>query len=90
MSAQKLQANRAAPITPSNTKNIIPPWVNVDEDSLPEVGCLLYIGGAGNVKVLTTGNDEVTFAAVQPGFFPVQVIRVYATGTTATNIIGLW
>lgn len=90
MSAQKLQANRAAVIIPSDTKNIVPPWVNVDGDSLPEVGCLLYIGGAGNVKVLTTGNDEVTFVAVQPGFFPVQVIRVYATGTTATNIMGLW
>jgi hypothetical protein len=90
MSAQKLQANRAAVITPSNTKNIVPPWVNVDEDSLPEVGCLLYIGGTGNVRVLTTGNDDVTFTAVAAGFFPVQVVRVFATGTTATNIIGLW
>lgn len=90
MSAQKLQANRATPISPSNTKNIVPPWVNVDGDSLPEVGCLLYIGGAGNVRVLTTGNDDVTFTAVAAGFFPVQVIRVFSTGTTATNIIGLW
>ena len=90
MSAQKLQANRAAPITPSNTSNIVPPWVNTASDSLGEVGCLLYIGGAGDVKVLTTGNDEVTFIDVQPGFFPVQVIRVYATGTSATDIIGLW
>jgi hypothetical protein len=90
MSAQKLQANRAAVIVPSNTKNIVPPWVNVDEDSLPEVGCLLYVGGTGNIKVLTTGNDEVTFVNFPGGFFPVQVIRVYSTGTTATNIMGLW
>lgn len=90
MSAQKLQANRAAPIVTSDTKNIVPPWVNVDEDSLGSVGCLLYIGTAGNVRVLTTGDDTVTFVAVAAGFFPVQVIRVFATGTTATNIIGLW
>jgi hypothetical protein len=90
MSAQKLQANRAAAITPSNTDNIVPPWVNTPSDSLGEVGCLLYIGGTGNVRVLTTGNDDVTFFAVAPGFFPVQVVRVFATGTTATNIIGLW
>lgn len=90
MSAQKLQANRAAPIVPNDDNNIIPPWVITASDSLAEVGCLLYVAGAGNITVLTTGNDKVTFTAVQPGFFPVQVIRVYATGTSATGIIGLW
>jgi hypothetical protein len=90
MSVQKIQANRAAPIVPSDTKNIVPPWVATDNDFIGSVGCLLYISGRGNLRVLTTGDDIVTFVAVEPGFFPVQVVRVFATGTTATNIIGLW
>lgn len=56
-------------------------------------GCVLYFGGAGNVKVLTTGNDTVTFTGVLGGtFFPVQVKRVYSGGTTvsANTILALW
>ncbi len=37
-------------------------------------GCVLYIGGAGNIKVLTAGNDEIVFTGVLAGtYFPVQV-----------------
>jgi len=90
MSVQKPQANRAAAIAPSDTKNIVPPWVATDNDFGENTGCLLYLGGRGNLRVLTTGDDIVTFVSVEPGFFPVQVLRVYATGTTVPNIIGLW
>ena len=51
--------------------------------------CVLYIGTSGNIKVVTAGGDEVTFVGVS-GFFPVQVIRVLSSGTTATNIVALW
>jgi len=51
--------------------------------------CVLYVGTSGNIKVVTAGGDEVTFVGVS-GFFPVQVIRVLFTGTTATNIVALW
>jgi hypothetical protein len=54
-------------------------------------GAVLYIGGAGNLKVTTSGNDEVLFLGVQAGtFFPVNVVKVWATGTDCTNIIALW
>jgi len=54
-------------------------------------GCVLYIGTAGNVRVLTSGNDIVTFSNVQAGtFFPINVIQVFTTGTTASNIVALW
>jgi hypothetical protein len=50
----------------------------------------LYIGGSGNVRINDTGNGAVTFVAVQAGtILPVMARRVYATGTTATNIVGL-
>ena len=85
MSYQKLQAGRAAAVTPSNTVDI--PAVTGGSNN----GCVLYVGGAGNLKVLTVGGDEVTFTAVPVGtFVHVQVLRVFATGTTATNIVALW
>tara|TARA_B100001093_G_scaffold383117_1_gene368695 strand:- start:89 stop:592 length:504 start_codon:yes stop_codon:yes gene_type:complete len=54
-------------------------------------GAVLYIGGAGNLKVTTVAGDDVTFNGLQEGtFFPVNVIKVFSTGTSATNIIALW
>ena len=54
-------------------------------------GAVLYIGTAGNLKVTTAGGDEITFQGVNTGtFFPVNVIKVFATGTSADNIIALW
>jgi hypothetical protein len=85
MSYQKLQSGRAAAVTPSDTVNI--PSVTGGTNN----GCVLYIGGAGNVKVLTVGGDEVTFSSAQAGLvIPVQVLKVFSTGTTATNIVALW
>jgi hypothetical protein len=58
------------------------------ENNTPAV---LYIGGAGNVRVLTEGGNDVTFNGTLAGsYFPIQVLRVFATGTTATNIIAIW
>lgn len=85
MSYQKLQVGRAAAVTPSDTVDIAAVTGGSNN------GCVLYVGGAGDVKVLTIGGDEVTFSAVTGGtFMPVQVLRVYSTGTTATNIVALW
>ncbi len=54
-------------------------------------GCILYVGGLGNVELVTAGGDEIVFPGVSAGsFLPVQVTRVKAASTTATNIIALW
>jgi len=53
-------------------------------------GCILYIGTTGNLKVLTAGDDIVTYTAVAVGFFPVHVKKVFSTGTAASNIIANW
>lgn len=83
---QKLQVGRAAAVTPSDSANI-PPITGGTSNN----GCLLYIGGTGSVKVTTVGGDEVTFSAVPVGtFMSVQVVKVWATGTSATNIVALW
>lgn len=81
----KLQAGRAAAVTPSNTTDI--PSVTGGTNN----GCVLYVGGYGDLTVDTVGGDTVTFVGVNGGtFFPVQVTRVYSTGTSATGIVALW
>jgi hypothetical protein len=53
-------------------------------------GCVLYIGGAGDLEVQTVGGDNVTFVGVTVGqFIPVNVMKIRA-GTSASNIIALW
>lgn len=83
MSYQKLQAGRAAAVTPSNDDIFAP---NGGE----ETGCVLYVGTGGTLSVQTIGGDNVVFQSVPSGsFFPVQVRKVYAA-STASNIVALW
>jgi hypothetical protein len=86
MSHFKLQGMRASAVTTSNTVNI--PNVTGSPTTQP---CVLYIGTGGSLKVLTEGGDEVTFVNVPSGsFLPVNVLRVFAAGTSASNIIAIW
>lgn len=50
----------------------------------------LYIGLGGDIAVVTTINQSVTFVNVQSGtILPISVKRVSLTGTTASSIVGL-
>jgi hypothetical protein len=54
-------------------------------------GCFLYVGGTGNVSVVTIGGDIITFNGVPAGAtLPIQVLRLRSSGTTATLINALW
>ena len=55
-------------------------------------GCVLYLGDTdGDLKVTTITGNIVDFKGLKAGtFFPVQVKKVHATGTTLTNIVALW
>lgn len=51
----------------------------------------LWVGGAGAVSVEFKSGTVATFAGVPAGtILPIRVNKVRATGTTASNIIGLW
>jgi hypothetical protein len=51
----------------------------------------LWIGGDGSVKITTVDGDTVTLSGCGAGtVVPVRVKRVFATGTTATNILGFY
>ena len=54
-------------------------------------GCFLYVGGTGNVSVVTIGGDIITFNSVPAGTtLPIQVLKLRATNTTATQVNALW
>jgi hypothetical protein len=74
-----IPAEDAGAVTPSDSTN------------LTSIARSLYVGTAGNVTLLTVGQNVVTFSNVQSGtILPVRVIRVNATSTTATNIVALY
>lgn len=50
---------------------------------------LLYVGGTGDITLITPAGTTLLFKSVPVGFFHVQASQVKATGTTATNIVAL-
>lgn len=77
-------ASGAVAVTPSDANNLFTANAGLATNGL-------YVGGAGNVKVDMQDGSTVTFNGVVAGTtLPIQVRKVYATGTTATNIIALF
>jgi hypothetical protein len=65
----------AAAVTPSNSVNLTEPSV-------------IYVGTSGNVQVTTAQGSTVVFSNMASGaILPVQVLRVWQTNTTATNLV---
>lgn len=59
-------------------------------DSADNTADALYIGVTGDVAVVTRSRGtSVVFKAVPVGVLRINVLKVLATGTTATNILGL-
>lgn len=72
-------ASDAAAITPS------------DSADLSVIPRALYCTGDGTVRVtMRNGGDPVTLPMIYGVPLPVRVSRVWATGTTATGIVGVW
>ena len=68
----------AALVTTSDTVNLPNPSV-------------IYVGGAGAVQVTTANGDVVLFSGLAAGsVIPVQVIRVWTTGLTASLLIRIY
>lgn len=87
MSNLKLQVGRAQAVTPDNDEDIY--FVGSEAEKV--VPCVLYVGTGGDLSVRTAGGDDVIFYNVVSGtFLPVNVVRVFSTGTEADNIVALW
>jgi len=68
----------AAAVTTSDTVNFVTP-------------AIVFVGGGGVVRVLTAQGSDVTFTGVLSGtILPVQVLRVFASTTSATNMVRIF
>lgn len=65
-------------ITPSNSADLTRPVRAI------------YVGGGGDIRLVTVGDDDVVFKNVPAGLIlPVKAKKVFATNTTATFLLGL-
>jgi len=58
-------------------------------DSVSQNGCSIFVGGAGNVVMLTEGGDTVTFAAQAGATIVQRFVRILAA-STATLMVRQW
>jgi len=62
-----------------------------DDTELAAVTRALLVTGAGSVTAEMKDGMTLTLPALGPGvLYPFRVVRVLATGTTATGILGLY
>lgn len=81
-------AHDAVAVTPSDSANLS--LTPTQSGTLPKPFAL-YVGGAGDVKVDLESGATVTFKAVPVGTtLMIRVRKVYATGTSATNLVALY
>lgn len=51
----------------------------------------VYVGGGGDLRVLTEGGEDVTFSGALTGVvYAIRIKKVFETGTTATDLLGLY
>lgn len=62
-----------------------------DDEELTFMTRGIYLGVAGDVAVQLQSGDIVTFVGMAAGMIhPLRLRQVYATGTTATGIVGIY
>ncbi|MCG7495074.1 hypothetical protein [Thalassobius sp. Cn5-15] len=61
-----------------------------DTTDLPVVSQWIYIGGAGTLRVTTLGGQTLTLPNLHVGWHLMELVRIHASGTTATDLIVGW
>ena len=88
MASFTLQAFNAQAVTPNDSADIElggSPIVGIEN------GACLFVGTGGDLTITTVGGQTVTLTNIADGvFIPIQVKRVWATGTSATGILALY
>lgn len=79
--------SRSLTSPPEDAVAIIPD----DTQLLAQVTRAVFVGGEGDLRVQMLAGGVVTLAAIPAGaMLPLRVRQVFATGTTATALVGLW
>lgn len=60
-----------------------------DTLDLAKVSRALYVGTGGTLKVTLASGTDLTFSAIAAGWHPLRVSRVWATGTSATDLVAV-
>lgn len=77
-------AETAISVTPSDTVNITNPMGETFTKGL-------YIGTSGDISVVMADGGTITFTSISAGtIHPISVVRVNATGTTASGIVAVY
>ena len=77
------QGTTGVAVTPSDTVDITGASANTP--------ATLFVGTGGDLEVITLGGSTLTLKNIPDGsFLPIQVTRVKATSTTATDIVALF
>jgi len=61
-----------------------------DGVDLAYVSRAIFLGTGGDLTVLMADGSPASFVNMAPGWHPIRVGRVMATGTTADHIVGCW
>lgn len=74
-----ISIRNVAAITPSNTVDLANPTKAI------------YVSATSTLVVDTVGGQTVTISSLAGGIWhPIQVKRVYVTGTSASGLLGSW
>ena len=62
-----------------------------DAAGLGHVTRAIYVGGGGHLALRLLGGEAITLMNVPAGtLIPLRAAQVFAAGTTATALVGLW
>ena len=81
----KTQYSPTFPMYPGGAVAVVP------SDTVVFSPSVVYVGVSGAAKVTTAQGDDTTFVGLISGsVIPVQVVRVWATGLTASNLVRVY
>lgn len=87
MAVDRFQAARPGLSSPADRFAAIIPNDGADVAEMPRA---LFIGGGGNLVVQGRDGVSATFIVGAGQILPIRAARVMATGTTASDIVGLF
>jgi len=77
------QGTTGVDVTPSDSVDVTGATANTP--------ATLFVGTGGDVEVITLGGSTLVLKNIADGsFLPIQITRVKATNTTATDIVALF
>ncbi len=61
-----------------------------DGADLAQVAQIVYVATPGSLRVTTVGGETLTTPTLLPGWHPMEITRIHATGTTAAGLMVGW